>query len=211
MVQVSVLVVGAGPTGLGAATRLNQHGIKDWLLIDQVCVTTSWITVCCSITATRVVDDLLASLRSVQNAAWQNTTPVLIQSNKLRSTLTRTLCATCSHMLTSLRGYYRREQLADLPVASFCHPHDALHNTSITVCLQFSEGYHLSDNNVPSLHRLRRLVVWLAQMRPKKAFCLTWEDTSFSRTTSTLMSSLMQPLDLVTSPGMCWSVSPTCG
>ena len=35
-VQVSVLVVGAGPTGLGAATRLNQHGIKDWLLIDQV-------------------------------------------------------------------------------------------------------------------------------------------------------------------------------
>lgn len=34
--QVSVLVVGAGPTGLGAATRLNQHGIKDWLLIDQV-------------------------------------------------------------------------------------------------------------------------------------------------------------------------------
>lgn len=34
--QVSVLVVGAGPTGLGAATRLNQHGIKDWLIIDQV-------------------------------------------------------------------------------------------------------------------------------------------------------------------------------
>ncbi|KAL3151045.1 hypothetical protein ABBQ38_012914 [Trebouxia sp. C0009 RCD-2024] len=33
--KVSVLVVGAGPTGLGAATRLNQHGIKDWLLIDQ--------------------------------------------------------------------------------------------------------------------------------------------------------------------------------
>ena len=31
-----MLVVGAGPTGLGAATRLNQHGIKDWLLIDQV-------------------------------------------------------------------------------------------------------------------------------------------------------------------------------
>ena len=29
-------MVGAGPTGLGAATRLNQHGIKDWLLIDQV-------------------------------------------------------------------------------------------------------------------------------------------------------------------------------
>lgn len=28
-------MIGAGPTGLGAATRLNQHGLKDWLLIDQ--------------------------------------------------------------------------------------------------------------------------------------------------------------------------------
>ena len=36
--QVSVLIVGAGPTGLGAATRLHQHGRTDWLLIDQVCV-----------------------------------------------------------------------------------------------------------------------------------------------------------------------------
>lgn len=34
--QVSVLIVGAGPTGLGAATRLQQHGRTDWLLIDQV-------------------------------------------------------------------------------------------------------------------------------------------------------------------------------
>jgi hypothetical protein len=34
--QVSVLIIGAGPTGLGAATRLNQLGSKDWLLIDQV-------------------------------------------------------------------------------------------------------------------------------------------------------------------------------
>ena len=34
--QVGVLVVGAGPTGLGAATRINQHGLKDWLIIDQV-------------------------------------------------------------------------------------------------------------------------------------------------------------------------------
>jgi 2-polyprenyl-6-methoxyphenol hydroxylase-like FAD-dependent oxidoreductase len=34
--QVAVLVVGAGPTGLGAATRLQQHGLKDWLLIDKV-------------------------------------------------------------------------------------------------------------------------------------------------------------------------------
>jgi protoporphyrinogen oxidase len=33
--KVSVLVVGAGPTGLGAATRLHQHGLKNWLLIDQ--------------------------------------------------------------------------------------------------------------------------------------------------------------------------------
>eukprot|EP00891_Asterochloris_glomerata_P009369 jgi/Astpho2/9369/Aster-01639 len=33
--KVGVLVIGAGPTGLGAATRLNQHGLKDWLLIDQ--------------------------------------------------------------------------------------------------------------------------------------------------------------------------------
>lgn len=32
--SVDILVVGAGPTGLGAATRLQQHGCKDWLLID---------------------------------------------------------------------------------------------------------------------------------------------------------------------------------
>ncbi|PNW82079.1 hypothetical protein CHLRE_06g272900v5 [Chlamydomonas reinhardtii] len=32
--KVGVLVVGAGPTGLGAATRLVQHDHKDWLLID---------------------------------------------------------------------------------------------------------------------------------------------------------------------------------
>ena len=25
-----------GPTGLGAATRLHQHGLKDWLLVDKV-------------------------------------------------------------------------------------------------------------------------------------------------------------------------------
>lgn len=36
--QVSVLVVGAGPTGLGAAARLAQHGLDDWLLIDEVSV-----------------------------------------------------------------------------------------------------------------------------------------------------------------------------
>lgn len=35
VVQVSVLIVGAGPTGLGAATRIQQHGLTDWLIIDQ--------------------------------------------------------------------------------------------------------------------------------------------------------------------------------
>lgn len=34
-VQVGVLVIGAGPTGLGAATRLQQHGLTDWLIIDK--------------------------------------------------------------------------------------------------------------------------------------------------------------------------------
>lgn len=34
--QIGVLVVGAGPTGLGAATRLNQLGHSDWLLVDEV-------------------------------------------------------------------------------------------------------------------------------------------------------------------------------
>lgn len=36
MEEVGVLVIGAGPTGLGAATRLNQLGYDDWLLIDKV-------------------------------------------------------------------------------------------------------------------------------------------------------------------------------
>ena len=34
--HVGILIVGAGPTGLGAATRLNQHGYQDWLVVDQV-------------------------------------------------------------------------------------------------------------------------------------------------------------------------------
>lgn len=34
--QVRVLIVGAGPTGLGAAHRLAQHGVQDWLLVDAV-------------------------------------------------------------------------------------------------------------------------------------------------------------------------------
>lgn len=33
--KVGVLIVGAGPTGLGAATRLNQHGYDDWRVIDM--------------------------------------------------------------------------------------------------------------------------------------------------------------------------------
>ena len=33
--QVQVLIVGAGPTGLGVATRLNQLAQTDWALLDQ--------------------------------------------------------------------------------------------------------------------------------------------------------------------------------
>ena len=36
LLQVGVLIVGAGPTGLGAATRLQQHGFEDWLLLEAV-------------------------------------------------------------------------------------------------------------------------------------------------------------------------------
>ena len=32
--RVDILVVGAGPTGLGAASRLKQHKHDDWLLVD---------------------------------------------------------------------------------------------------------------------------------------------------------------------------------
>ena len=35
--RVGTLVVGAGPTGLGAATRLEQYG-EDWLLLDDQAV-----------------------------------------------------------------------------------------------------------------------------------------------------------------------------
>jgi len=34
MEAVDILILGAGPTGLGAATRLQQHGKEDWLLVD---------------------------------------------------------------------------------------------------------------------------------------------------------------------------------
>jgi cation diffusion facilitator CzcD-associated flavoprotein CzcO len=34
MEEVDILIIGAGPTGLGAATRLNQHGKSNWLLVD---------------------------------------------------------------------------------------------------------------------------------------------------------------------------------
>lgn len=40
VLQVGVLILGAGPTGLGAATRLNQHGHDDWMVVDQV--STRW-------------------------------------------------------------------------------------------------------------------------------------------------------------------------
>ena len=34
MSEVDILIIGAGPTGLGAATRLNQHGRENWMLVD---------------------------------------------------------------------------------------------------------------------------------------------------------------------------------
>jgi protoporphyrinogen oxidase len=33
-IERDIVIIGAGPTGLGAATRLNQLGHKDWLLVD---------------------------------------------------------------------------------------------------------------------------------------------------------------------------------
>jgi len=36
MVQhIETIIIGSGPTGLGAATRLQQHEKDDWLLIEQ--------------------------------------------------------------------------------------------------------------------------------------------------------------------------------
>ncbi len=32
--EVDILIVDAGPTGLGAATRLHQLNQKNWLLVD---------------------------------------------------------------------------------------------------------------------------------------------------------------------------------
>ena len=34
--QISIVIVGAGPTGLGAASRINQLGLTNWALVDQV-------------------------------------------------------------------------------------------------------------------------------------------------------------------------------
>jgi len=33
-VNVRHLIIGAGPTGLGAAWRLEQRGIRDWLILE---------------------------------------------------------------------------------------------------------------------------------------------------------------------------------
>ena len=33
-IDVEILVIGAGPTGLGAATRLHQHNHPSWLIVD---------------------------------------------------------------------------------------------------------------------------------------------------------------------------------
>ena len=35
MITVNFLIIGAGPCGLGAATRLHQHGQTSWLVVDQ--------------------------------------------------------------------------------------------------------------------------------------------------------------------------------
>ena len=33
---IDVLVIGAGPTGIGAATRLKFHGKTSWMLVDAL-------------------------------------------------------------------------------------------------------------------------------------------------------------------------------
>lgn len=35
MEQFDIVIIGSGPTGLGAATRLNQHKVDNWLMIDS--------------------------------------------------------------------------------------------------------------------------------------------------------------------------------
>jgi protoporphyrinogen oxidase len=35
MRHVSTLIVGAGPTGLGAATKFHEFDEKDWLLVES--------------------------------------------------------------------------------------------------------------------------------------------------------------------------------
>lgn len=34
MTEIDVLIIGSGPTGLGAATRLNQHRHDSWMVVD---------------------------------------------------------------------------------------------------------------------------------------------------------------------------------
>lgn len=44
--KVGILIIGAGPTGLGAATRLHQHGYDDWLMVEQVRAAWWWFLRC---------------------------------------------------------------------------------------------------------------------------------------------------------------------
>jgi hypothetical protein len=67
-VQVGVLVVGAGPTGLGAATRLNQLNHPSWLLVDKVCGGEA-SPACCTTLVNNVAYSLGLTVRTVQHLA----------------------------------------------------------------------------------------------------------------------------------------------
>lgn len=83
LAQVSVLVIGAGPTGLGAATRINQHGLKDWLIIDQVLLRLSAVDAGgCTTSST--------ALHSFRCTAYSCTFPVLGHTAPFHSTAVST-------------------------------------------------------------------------------------------------------------------------